>query len=531
MLCLQTSTSTLCAWQRRLCAIGQCFISFPIYCNDITSVLQDAQPSRFTSNIMSRRVRRAPLSERLSNYFDPRDWLLWLSEEVQTSDWAQVQGKPTWLIGLGANLLFMLALSKSQSTVSANDDVFGDYATRSGSGWLRAISWLLTYVMGGMSVLNTFWVFNSTKKYRFFERSLEEMPQTPNAKRVRVDDSPLAIGASPAKYLVEKLRFGVSAEARAHPDPTRDVVELSIWTPPALCLRLFTLFSPAHLIVYWSFLPTSPLDSRPSVTILRTLLLAALITAQSYAFESFFTQQVQDKLILSKEVLHEYDTKYVHPSINRPARDVAIQTPPRKERGHREMGTDPIPQTPEVEVSREYTIINRGFRTNPNPAYASHFDRDNHLGLQDSVRSRGAATPAFHTPSAYTNGYTGYTSTGTGTAYGQDMSSPVRAPESMQPPSGFASMPASRPGVRKGDGGSFGIHTSAHSPLKKAASHSSMRLEGPAEQLRRREGSPLKRVSLPAAPDVGVGGASGLLDRRLKDMRGEGSGRRQSGRF
>jgi hypothetical protein len=390
--------------------------------------------------------------------------------------------------------------------------------------------------MGGMSVLNTFYVFTSTRKYRLFERGLEELPKTPSARRVRVDDSPLAVGASPAKYLTEKLRFGASAEARAHPDPTRDVVELSIWNPPALCLRLFTLFSPAHLIVYWSFLPTSPLDSRPSVTILRTLLLAALITAQSFAFESFFTQQVQDKLILSKEVLNEYDTKYVHPSINRPARDVAIQTPPRKDRQHKEMGTDPIPQTSEVEVSREYTIINRGFRTNPNPAYASHFDRDNHLGLQDSARSRGANTPAFHTPSAYGNGYaSGYTSTGTGTTYAQDMSSPVRASETMQPPSGFASMPASRPPGRKGDGGSFGVHTSAHSPLKKAASHSSMRLEGPADQLRRREGSPLKRVSLPAAQDAGVSGGtgSGLLDRRLKDIRGEGGGggRRQSGRF
>lgn len=488
---------------------------------------------------MSRRVRRAPLSERLPNYFDPRDWALWLSEEVQTSDWAKVQGKPTWAIGLGCNIVFMIALSNSKGAGYQEDEVFGDYAVRSGSGWLKAICWLLTWTMATASFLNTYYVFVSTRKYRLFERRLEELPKTPSARRVRVDDSPAA-APTPAKYLAEKLTFGRnSAEQRAHPDETRDVVELSIWDPPPLCLRIFTLFSPVHVLIYWSFLPTSPLDARPSVTIAHALLLAGLVTVQSFMLEAFFTQQVEDKLILSREVLHEYDTKYVHPSINRPARDVAIQTPPQKEKrrvsgGQKEIGTDPMPQTPEVEVSREYTIINRGFRTNPNPAYASHYDRENHLGLQNgsamSSRSHNAMTPTYHTPGAYGDGYSAYTSTGTGaTSYGQDMSSPLRAPETMAPPSGFASMPrrANAGGEKKGDGGSFGVYSSAHSPLKKAASHSSMRPEGAADQLRRREGSPLKRMSLPAAEQ----GSGTALNTRLRDLRADGSSRRQSGRF
>jgi hypothetical protein len=469
---------------------------------------------------------------------DPRDWLLWLSEEVQTSDWASVQGKPTWAIGLACNLLFMIALSNGKSSVSADDDVFGDYTSRSGSGWLRAFCAFLVLSLTGSSLLNTFYVFTSTRKYRLFERNLEQLPKTPSARRVRVDDSPIAV--SPVKYLADKLSFG-TAEQRAHPDETHDVVELSVWDPPPLCLRLFTLFSPAHAIVYWSFLPTSPLDSQPSVTIVRTICLAALITAQSFAFEAFFTQQVQDKLILSREVLHEYDTKYVHPSINRPARDVAIQTPPRKsagrsgdEKSHKEIGTDPM-DIPEVMVSQEYTIVNRGFKTNPNPAYASHYDKNNYLGLQNgSAHSHNAAlTPAFHTPATqipYTSSYTS-----TGAAYtAQDMSSPIRAPERMPPPSGFTSIP------RKGggDGGSFGVYTSAASPLKKAASHSHMRVEKgtAAEQVRRREGSPLKRMSLPSAPVGEVGNAS-ALNTRFRVLKGDsgagdgGGSRRQSGKY
>lgn len=464
--------------------------------------------------------------ERLQNYFNPYDWLLWVSEELQTSDWAKVQGKPTWLIGICGNLLFMMALSNSKSKASVSDDVFGDYASRSGSGWLQLLCWLLVVLMCSVSLLNSFYVFTSARKYRLFERSLDELPRTPSARRVRVDDSPVAI--SPVKYISDKLSFG-TAEQRAHPDATRDVVELSIWDPPPLCLRLFSLFSPAHLIVYWSFIPVSPSDAMPSVTIARTLLLAASITAQSLALESFFEQQGKDKLILSQEVLNEYDTKYVHPTINRPARDVAIQTPPHKSikgnHGHEEIGTDPMPSTPEVEVSQEYTIINRGFRTNPNPSYATHFDKDNHLGLHDSAtstRSYNALTPAFRTPATHHYAWTASTGgTQTPAGYGQDMSSPLRPPESLAP-SGFASMP------RKGDGGSFGVYTSAASPLRKAASHSHMRPEGAADQLRKREGSPLKRVSSSGAE------AGGALNSRLKDLRkegGTGGGRRQSGRF
>ncbi|KIW05850.1 uncharacterized protein PV09_03054 [Verruconis gallopava] len=493
---------------------------------------------------MSRRIRRAPLTERIANYFDPRDWALWLSEELQTSDWAQVQGKPTWLIGLGINLLFMTALSNSNGGSASDDDVFGDYTARNGSGWLGAFCRLAVFWMCVASLINTFYVFASTRKYRLFERSLDELPKTPSARRVRVDESPLAAAASPLKYVKDKLSWGNSAEQRAHPVETRDVVELSVWDPPPICLRLFTLFSPAHIIVYWSFLPTAPSDPMPSVTVARTILLAALVTAQGFALEKFFMQQVQDKLILSREVLNEYDTKYVHPTINRPARDVAIQTPPRRSRKseesaeHKEIGTDPMPDTPEVQVSREYTIINRGFKTNPNPVYASHYDKDNYLGLQSgsavSTRSHNAPTPVFRTPA--THGWaSSYTSTGaTQTNYGEDMSSPLRVPETLAP-TGFSSMPRHQPTYsRTGDGGSFGVYTSAASPLRKAASHQNMRPETAAEQLRKREGSPLKRMSLPAQEDqLKQETGTAALNTRLRDLRGETGpkGRRQSGRF
>ena len=101
------------------------------------------------------------------------------------------------------------------------------------------------------------------------------------------------------------------------------------------------------------------------------------------------------------------------------------------------------------------------------------------------------------------------------------------------PPAGFASMPgkptAGTGGERRGDGGSFGVYTSANSPLKKAASHSTMRPETAGEQMIRREGSPLKRMSLPAAE----AGNTTALSARLRDLKSDGGGssRRQSGRF
>jgi hypothetical protein len=80
-----------------------------------------------------RRVRQKPLSERIMAALNPMDFLLWLSEEMETRDWdSKVLGMQ---LGLGCNALFLLARANSGPS-RKGDDVFGDDG---GSGWVPFI--------------------------------------------------------------------------------------------------------------------------------------------------------------------------------------------------------------------------------------------------------------------------------------------------------------------------------------------------------------------------------------------------------
>ena len=76
---------------------------------------------------MPRVVRRRPLSERIANFFNPLDFLLWVSEEVETSDWAQLEKDWAQPLGFGLNFVFMIARANSGTRESwVDDDIFGN---------------------------------------------------------------------------------------------------------------------------------------------------------------------------------------------------------------------------------------------------------------------------------------------------------------------------------------------------------------------------------------------------------------------
>ena len=81
---------------------------------------------------MPRLVRRKPLLDRFTDYLNPRDFLLWLSEEFETRDWDSKQvGAP---LALGLHIVMLVARANSVTNYgSGRDDVFGDF--ESGSSW------------------------------------------------------------------------------------------------------------------------------------------------------------------------------------------------------------------------------------------------------------------------------------------------------------------------------------------------------------------------------------------------------------
>ncbi|KAM3440926.1 hypothetical protein NHJ13734_003063 [Beauveria thailandica] len=330
---------------------------------------------------MPRLVRRKPLLQRLSTLLNPMDFLLWLSEELETRDWDSENAGTQ--LGLGLNFVFLLARANSGSA-PPTDDVFG---SEDKSLWLSLIVNSIVWGLGIFAVTNGVYTLSRTRKYRMFEANIDVQPGTPSARRVRVQGSPAS--SSPLRFLANMIT-PEGPESRSHPDKNRDVWELAVWDPLPISMRLFCLFGPAHVLVYSMFLPLASLDPRPSITVFNTLFLQVILSAQLLLFFSKFTQQGKDNSIIQKEVMHEYDTKFVHPFMHPVVRDVGIQ-----------VSTDAGTSTEDIiETGTPTTLIRRSFKTHKNP----HIDEEESTparrsGIKQSGMKQSGMKPSLFTPS------------------------------------------------------------------------------------------------------------------------------------
>ena len=82
-----------------------------------------------------RLVRRRPWAERVKAYLNPLDFMLWLSEELDSGDWDQWQKEWANPLGVLINVVFLIARANSGSSArNRADDVFGEDANY--TGWL-----------------------------------------------------------------------------------------------------------------------------------------------------------------------------------------------------------------------------------------------------------------------------------------------------------------------------------------------------------------------------------------------------------
>lgn len=93
---------------------------------------------------MPKYVRRQPLSERLVAYLNPYDFMLWLSEEIESRNYDQLEKEWAIPIGIAFNIIFLIAQANTSTKSSSYDDVFGD---GDGFGW-RA--WLVRTKTSGL---------------------------------------------------------------------------------------------------------------------------------------------------------------------------------------------------------------------------------------------------------------------------------------------------------------------------------------------------------------------------------------------
>ncbi|WEW59548.1 hypothetical protein PRK78_005022 [Emydomyces testavorans] len=470
---------------------------------------------------MPRLIRRQPFLERLKAYLNPLDFLLWLSEELDSSDWAQWEKEWAIPLGVGINVLFLIARANSRNRSKAYDDVFGEAGGMSWLNWLVKMNYSLKLLMASfvvhllalLSILNTVYAFSRKRNYRLFEAPIDNAPATPSAQRVQVNSSPSS--SSPLRLLSHVLS-SASAENRSHPRPERDVWQIGVWDPHPLAIRLFCLFSPGHVLVYWLFLPTAPSDPRPSVTIVTTIFLATLLTIQMSALSSSFSQQSKDTLLIHKEVLNEYDIKYVHPRTQPLMRHVGTQfNTADSYQSHKDEKYNKVETyTP--------TVMRHTFKTNPNPNYIRHIDPElSSRELQSTPRRQSLSSPrTSFTSSVQVSGV---------------QSPNYRTDSSPLIPQNAIRQPQFRPTPSKGDGGSLGVYSHAQSPLRRATSTSfdQRSAHRPNDYERRNNvqspirlpSSPLKRSSVPG--EISTSAAA----HRWGHLASNDHGRRESGRF
>ncbi len=302
------------------------------------------------------------------------------------------------------------------------------------------------------SILNACYVFRRTRQYRLFQANVEQGPGTPSAQRVRVQSSPAS--SSPLRMLSDMLS-SETAESRAHPDGTRDVWELGLWDPRPICLSAMIYFSPLHALLYTLELPLDPMEPRPSVAVFRCLIVQAGLSALLQLLQSTNDQKQKDSAIIQKEVLHEYDTKFVQPRLYPVVRDVATQVA---------MDEDPSGEQDSVVSGTPTTLIRRSFQTHPNPNYLRHIDPDNVGALQPS----SSISPNPFASSAKSRRSDSFT-----------LSRNFRSRPSVSGTPTAPTMAAVSTGSSNTNfGGSLGAFTHPSSPLKKATSMDDIGSEG-----------------------------------------------------
>lgn len=158
-------------------------------------------------------------------------------------------------------------------------------------------------------------------------------------------------------------------------DNMPEVWEIAVWRPQPLCLRLFCLFSPAHIMTLWSLSQLSSISFPSAFT---ALVQVSLLSALLLLLTSRFLQQAKDEATLKKEVFHEYDIKYVRPHTQVLVRDVALQCILRE--------PSQTPLDTLVDTSDLHFNLRRSFRTHTSSPLRSslnhHSTHNNEMSLR-----------------------------------------------------------------------------------------------------------------------------------------------------
>ncbi|CAA7271692.1 unnamed protein product [Cyclocybe aegerita] len=203
-------------------------------------------------------------------------------------------------------------------------DVISGVQSSSWFDWTTPITILLVLV----SIYNIYSLATRSRNYKFHHRT--DPLSSPHAKFVttKLDLEPLP-QPSFGKHLRSntwyafsyfwRFLLGMQPPTRALPpkEKTARVQELDVWEPTELELELFSIYSPAHALLWLAM---------SSSNWILSLLIMGVVGVQLHAVIHAYTLLLKDKQLLSAETMKEYNDVFVYPRINPIRRDVAVMT-------------------------------------------------------------------------------------------------------------------------------------------------------------------------------------------------------------
>ncbi|CEL59689.1 hypothetical protein RSOLAG1IB_03622 [Rhizoctonia solani AG-1 IB] len=180
------------------------------------------------------------------------------------------------------------------------------------------------------TLLNTLYLFTTIRTYHLHLR--ENMVDSPRAKMVNMDMTNAArdMDTQPASSLVWRIVRGLgthvasawrlilgSKSRKATGTSAANVQQLDVWNPGELELSVFTIYSPAHALLWMIF---------SSHTWFVALILMASISGQILALTRSYEGLIKDRRILQGEVMHEYNEKFVYPRVMPVRKDACVMT-------------------------------------------------------------------------------------------------------------------------------------------------------------------------------------------------------------
>ncbi|KAI6005937.1 hypothetical protein EDD15DRAFT_2384598 [Pisolithus albus] len=241
-----------------------------------------------------------------------------------------------WLIGMSMHFLhFCVRVARIRATSESDigwEDLYWERSQQSWFDWTVPTTGILLIA----STLNAMHLFTQTRTYRLHMRTRADPVSSPHTTFVQSpqrqpptmqdDEVPRStfmqrilglIGSMililwrafvcVVRFLLGLSSVSPSTSAPPRGAPAEQIQQLEVWTPGELERTLFSVYSPAHALLWictdWHELGTD---------------IGALV--------QWYEALVKDRAILAAEVMHEYNEGFVYPRLNPVRRDVAVMT-------------------------------------------------------------------------------------------------------------------------------------------------------------------------------------------------------------